>query len=100
MRNHDRLIYRAIIEDKQGCRSDLRVLANEHGLLNIYLTGIARSLSYAGIDELRLPASVAQGGGTNQKIAEKVRRSVARPYEIERDWVEPEPTAGANRTEV
>lgn len=68
---------------------DLRVTANEHGLLRIFLTGISRSLSSAGINERALPASVAQGGGSNKKIAAKVKLAMdIKPIE---EWIEPEP---------
>lgn len=84
-----RLVYRAIVRDRMNNIHDLRVLANEHGLLRIFLTGISRSLSYAGINENALPASVAQSGGSNKNIAAKVKRAMSiKPTE---EWIEPEP---------
>jgi hypothetical protein len=89
-----RLVYRALITDRLGNKNDLQVLANPHGLLRIFLAnGVARCLSYAGIDELRLPKSVAQGGGTNKAIAAKVRAANQAPhvYTFSEEWIEPEP---------
>lgn len=95
-----RLIFRAIIQDGMSNQHDLRVLANKSGLLKIFLMGISRSLSYAGIREDRLPATVSQGGGTNALIADRVRRCVGEGCKIVKSWVEPEVGGGAEPAEI
>jgi hypothetical protein len=94
MDHPQRLVYRAMIKDHCGNMNDLRVTANGNGLLRIFLAnGVARCLSYAGIEELKLPASVAQGGKTNKAIAAKVRAAMGPPhvYKLLEEWIEPEP---------